>query len=185
MYPILLSAVLVFVAELGDKSQLMSMTFATRYRARTVILGAGLACAAINLVSALAGNVIGDALPRDAVRIAGGVLFLLFAVLALREGMDEDEDEPKPRERGGRAVVVVAVAFTLSELGDKTMLAAMTLATQYHWLLVWIGSTIGMLVSIVMAVLVGRSLLKVVPLRFVHLLSAALFAVVGVLLLVG
>ena len=184
MYPILLSAVLVFVAELGDKSQLMSMTFATRYRARTVILGAGLACAAINLVSALAGNVIGDALPRDAVRIAGGVLFLLFAVLALREGA-ADEDEPKPQARGGRAVVVVAVAFTVSELGDKTMLAAMTLATQYHWLLVWIGSTIGMLVSIVMAVLVGRSLLKVVPLRFVHLLSAALFAVVGVLLLVG
>jgi putative Ca2+/H+ antiporter (TMEM165/GDT1 family) len=184
MYPVLLSAVLVFVAELGDKSQLMSMTFATRYRARTVILGAGLACAAINLVSALAGNVIGDALPRDAVRIAGGVLFLLFAVLALREGTT-DEDEPKPRARGGRAVVVVAVAFTLSELGDKTMLAAMTLATQYHWLLVWIGSTIGMLVSIVLAVLVGRSLLKVVPLRFVHLLSAALFAVVGVLLLVG
>lgn len=184
MYPILLSAVLVFVAELGDKSQLMSMTFATRYRARTVILGAGLACAAINLVSALAGNVIGDALPRDAVRIAGGVLFLLFAVLALREGTT-DEDEPRPKARGGRAVVVVAVAFTLSELGDKTMLAAMTLATQYHWLLVWIGSTIGMLVSIVMAVLVGRSLLKVVPLRFVHLLSAALFAVVGVLLLVG
>ena len=85
MYPVLLSAVLVFVAELGDKSQLMSMTFATRYRARTVILGAGLASAAIDLVSALAGNVIGDALPRDAVRIAGGVLFLLFAVLALRE----------------------------------------------------------------------------------------------------
>ena len=185
MYPILLSAVLVFVAELGDKSQLMSMTFATRYRARTVILGAGLASAAIDLVSALAGNVIGDALPRDAVRIAGGVLFLLFAVLALREGIDENEDEPKPRARGGRAVMVVAVAFTLSEIGDKTMLVTMTLATQYHWLLVWLGSTIGMLVSIVMAVLVGRALLKVVPLRFVHLLSAALFAVVGVLLLVG
>ena len=184
MYPVLLSAVLVFVAELGDKSQLMSMTFATRYRARTVILGAGLACAAINLVSALTGNVIGDALPRDAVRIAGGVLFLLFAVLALREGAT-DGDEPKPQARGGRAVVVVAVAFTVSEIGDKTMLATMTLATQYHWLLVWIGSTIGMLVSIVMAVLVGRTLLKVVPLRFVHLLSAALFAVVGVLLLVG
>ena len=80
---------------------------------------------------------------------------------------------------------MVAVAFTVSEIGDKTMLATMTLATQYHWLLVWIGSTIGMLVSIVMAVLVGRTLLKVVPLRYVHLLSAALFAVVGVLLLVG
>jgi putative Ca2+/H+ antiporter (TMEM165/GDT1 family) len=175
--------VLVFVAELGDKSQLLSMTFATRYRARTVILGAGLATAAIDLLSALAGNVIGDALPRDAVRIAGGVLFLLFALMALRDVANGDE--PKPRARGGRAVLVVAVAFTVSELGDKTMLATMTLATQYHWLLVWIGSTIGMLVSIVLAVLVGRTLLTVVPLRLVHLLSAALFAIVGMLLLVG
>jgi Ca2+/H+ antiporter, TMEM165/GDT1 family len=183
MYPVLLSAVLVFVAELGDKSQLLSMTFATRYRARTVILGAGVATAAIDLVSALAGNVIGDALPRDAVRIAGGVLFLLFALLALRDVANGDE--PKPRARGGRAVVVVAVAFTVSEIGDKTMLATMTLATQYHWLLVWIGSTIGMLVSIVLAVVVGRTLLTIVPLRLVHLISAALFATVGVLLLVG
>ena len=183
MYAVLLSAVLVFVAELGDKSQLLSMTFATRYRARTVILGAGLATATIDLVSALAGDVIGNTLPRDAVRIAGGVLFLAFALLALRDS--QREDEPRPRARGGRAVVVVAVAFTLSELGDKTMLATMTLATQYHWMLVWIGSTIGMLVSIVLAVVVGRTLLTVVPLRLVHLVSAALFAIVGVLLLVG
>ena len=175
---------MIFVAELGDKSQLMSMTFATRYRARTVILGAGLACAAINLASALAGGLIGDLLPRDALRIAGGVLFLVFAVLALRES-SSDDDEPKPRERGGRAVLVVGTAFVLAELGDKTMLTAMTLATQYHWLLVWIGSTLGMLVSIVLAVLVGRALLRVVPLRLVHLLSAALFAAVGVWLLVG
>lgn len=183
MYAVLLSAVLVFVAELGDKSQLLSMTFATRYRARTVILGAGLASAAIDLVSALAGDVIGDALPRDAVRVAGGVLFLLFAVLALRDG--QRDKEPGPRVRGGRTMVVVALAFTLSEVGDKTMLTTMTLATQYHWLLVWIGSTIGMLVSIVLAVLVGRTLLTVVPIRLVHFLSAALFAIVGVLLLVG
>ena len=77
MYAVLLSAVLVFVAELGDKSQLLSMTFTTRFRSRTVIVGAGMACAAINLVSALAGNVIGDALPHDVVRIAGGVLFFV------------------------------------------------------------------------------------------------------------
>ncbi len=84
MYAVLLSAALVFVAELGDKSQLMSMTFATRYRARTVIIGAGIACTLTNLVSALVGNAIGDALPEHAVRIAGGVLFLAFAAWTLR-----------------------------------------------------------------------------------------------------
>ena len=184
MYAVLLSAVLVFVAELGDKSQLLSMTFATRYRARTVILGAGLATATIDLVSALAGDVIGDTLPRDAVRIAGGVLFLVFAVPGPPRRRSARTSPGRGREADGPSSWSPWPS-RVSEIGDKTMLATMTLATQYHWLLVWIGSTIGMLVSIVLAVLVGRTLLTVVPLRLVHLLSAALFAIVGVLLLVG
>lgn len=183
MNAVLLSAALVFVAELGDKSQLMCMTFATRYRARTVIIGAGLASAVLDLASALLGNVIGAALPRDGVRIASGLVFLLFAVLALREA--HRDDAPPAATMGKRAVLVVAVAFALSELGDKTMVTTMTLSTQYHWALVWVGSLIAMLASIVMAVLIGRVLLRVVPLRLVHLLSAALFAAVGVLLVVG
>jgi putative Ca2+/H+ antiporter (TMEM165/GDT1 family) len=183
VYAVLLSAGLVFIAELGDKSQLMSMTFATRYRARTVILGAGLACTLTNLVSALVGNAIGDALPEHAVRIAGGVLFLVFAAMTLRHLTAGDE--PRPRATGGTAVVVVSVAFVLSELGDKTMLATMTLSTQYHWSLIWIGSTIGMLVSIVLAVYVGRALLQVLPIKAVHIVSALLFAGVGIWMLVG
>lgn len=183
MYAVLLSAALVFIAELGDKSQLMSMTFATRYRAGTVILGAGIACTLTNLVSALVGNAIGDALPADAVRIAAGVLFLVFALLTLLHL--SGENEPVKRPSGRVAVVVVGVAFVLSELGDKTMLATMTLSTQYHWSLIWIGSTAGMLISIVLAVFVGRALLQVLPIRVVHLVSALLFAGVGIWMLVG
>ncbi len=183
MYAVLLSAGLVFIAELGDKSQLMSMTFATRFRSRTVILGASFACALTNLVSALVGNVIGDHLPERGVRIAAGVLFLAFAAWTLH---NLQGDEPPPeRAKGGAAVVVVGVAFVLAELGDKTMLATITLSTQYHWWLIWIGSTIGMIISIVLAVFAGRSLLRVLPIRVVHLVSAALFAAVGVWMLVG
>jgi len=183
MYAVLLSAGLIFIAELGDKSQLMSMTFATRYRARTVILGAGIASALINFVSAYVGNAIGDNLPERTVRVAAGVLFLIFAILTVRHlSLSE---EPKERARGGAAVLVVGTTFMLAELGDKTMLATMTLSTQYHWTLIWIGSTIGMLASIVLAVLVGRTLLQVLPIRVVHIVSAALFAAVGVWLLVG
>ncbi|GAA3536244.1 hypothetical protein GCM10022234_36300 [Aeromicrobium panaciterrae] len=183
MYAVLLSAGLVFLAELGDKSQLMSMTFATRYRSRTVILGAGIACALTNLVSALVGNVIGDHLPERGVRIAAGVLFLVFAALTLRNL--NDDEAPRERASGGAAVVVVGLAFILAELGDKTMLATMTLSTQYRWWEIWIGSTLGMLLSIVLAVLAGRTLLQVLPIRTVHLVSAALFAGVGVWMLLG
>jgi putative Ca2+/H+ antiporter (TMEM165/GDT1 family) len=183
MYAVLLSAALVFVAELGDKSQLMSMTFATRYRARTVILGAGVACTLTNLVSALVGNAIGDALPEHAVRIAAGALFLAFAALTLRHV--SSPDDPRDPVRGGAAVIVVGAAFVLAELGDKTMLATMTLSTQYHWALIWIGSTIGMLVSIILAVGTGKALLRALPIKAVHLISALLFASVGIWMLVG
>jgi len=141
MYAVLLSAALVFVAELGDKSQLMSMTFATRYRARTVILGAGLACGVMNLASALVGNAIGGALPERGVRIGSGVLFLVFAAIALRSA--HDDEPPAAPTRGGAAVVVVGVAFALAELGDKTMLATMTLSTQYHWAYIWSAARSG------------------------------------------
>ena len=183
MYAILLSAGLVFIAELGDKSQLMSMTFATRYRARTVIIGAGVACALINFVSAFMGNLIGDHLPERGVRIAGGVLFLVFALLTLRHAADG----PKAKEpaQGGAALFVVGGSFILAELGDKTMLATMTLSTQYHWVLIWIGSTLGMLASIVLAVLVGRTLLQILPIKVVQIVAAMLFAGVGVWMLFG
>jgi putative Ca2+/H+ antiporter (TMEM165/GDT1 family) len=183
MYAVLLSAGLIFIAEFGDKSQIMSMTFATRYRARTVILGAGIASALINLASALVGNAIGDNLPEHAVRIVGGVLFLIFAALTLRHLAGGDE--VKEPARGRTAVLVVGGAFLLSELGDKTMLATMTLSTQYHWSLIWIGSTLGMLASIVLAVLAGRTLLQVLPVRVVHMASAVLFAGIGVWMLFG
>ena len=90
-----------------------------------------------------------------------------------------------PPATGGTAIVVVGVAFLLAELGDKTMLATMTLSTQYHWMLIWIGSTVGMLFSIVLAVFVGRALLQVLPIRAVHLVSALLFASFGIWMLVG
>ena len=183
MYAVLLSAALVFIAELGDKSQLMSMTFATRYRARTVIIGAGIACTLTNLVSALVGNAIGDALPEQAVRIAGGVLFLAFAAWTLRHLAAGEE--PRPPAKCGVAVVVIGAAFVLAELGDKTMLATMTLSTQYHWALIWIGSTVGMLISIILAVYVGRALLQALPIKAVHLVSALLFAGVGIWMLAG
>ena len=183
MYAVLLSAGLVFIAELGDKSQLMSMTFATRFRSRTVILGAGIACALLHFAAAAVGNAAGASRPEREVRIAAGVLFLVFAVLTLR---NLQGDEPPPeRAKGGAAVFVVGVAFVLAELGDKTMLATMTLSTQYHWVLIWIGSTIGMLISIVLAVLAGRTLLQVLPIRVVHLVSAGLFAAVGAWMLLG
>lgn len=186
MYAIALSALVVFLAELGDKSQLLAMTFATRYRARTVILGMGIACVVINLLSALVGNAVGDALPEDVVRIGAGLLFLVFAALTLRSlGDAEDDETPAIKAHTRAAVVTVGLAFAAAEFGDKTMLTAMGLSTRYEWWQIWIGSSLGMLTSIVIAALLGRQVMRVLPVRAVHLVAALLFAALGVWLLVG
>lgn len=186
MEAVFIAAGLVFVAELGDKSQLLAMTFATRYRARTVIIGMGVACALINLASALVGDALGRFLPQDVIRILAGLVFLLFAAItAWSVWRTEPEEEIEVVPHSGGALLAVGSAFALAELGDKTMFTTMTLSTQYPWYWIWVGSTLGMSVSIVLAVIVGKQVLKVVPVRWVHAIAALLFAALGVAILLG
>ena len=179
--PIAISAGLVFIAELGDKSQLLAMTLTTRYRARSVLLGSALAIIALNLISTLAGDVIGRLLPDHWVRIAAGVLFIFFALTAFWSAWkhEPDEDAEPVRRHSKTAVATVFLAFSLAELGDKTMLTAMALSTQYAWYWIWLGSSLGMMASIALAVWVGKKVLHLVPVRAVHLVAGLLFAVLG------
>ncbi len=186
MEAVFIAAGLVFVAELGDKSQIMAMTFATRYRARTVIVGMGIACALINLASALIGEALGQFLPQDFLRVVAGVVFLVFAAITAAS-VWKSEDEPEQVEikpHSTWSLLTVGSAFAVAELGDKTMFATMTLSTQYPWYWIWIGSTAGMIVSLVLAVFVGKQILKVVPVRWVHAVAALVFAALGVATLV-
>ncbi|MFT4299001.1 MAG: TMEM165/GDT1 family protein [Aeromicrobium sp.] len=186
MHTVAIAAAVVFVAELGDKSQLMAMTFATRYRARTVIVGMGIACALINAASALIGEALGTWLPEDLLRIAAGVVFLAFAALtAWSLWHTEEDEEPEVQAHNGQALLAVGSAFTLAELGDKTMFTTMTLSTQYAWGWVWAGSTLGMMASIVLAVVLGKQILRIVPVRVVHAVAALLFAGLGVCMLLS
>src|SRR3546814_722730 len=130
MYAFLLSTVVIFVAELGDKSQLMAMTFATRYRARDVILGITAATAIVHLSSVGIGVAIGSSFAdyQDWISIVAGVAFLVFAGWTLRGDELTDEEAQKAKNSKGLAILAVGAAFFLAELGDKTMLATIILA---------------------------------------------------------
>ncbi len=184
---IALSAGLVFVAELGDKSQLLTVTLTTRYRARSVLLGSALAVLVLNLFATLAGDFLGNLLPESWVKIAAGLLFLFFAVTTLWAAWKhEPETEESPiRTHGKAAVISVFLAFSLAELGDKTMLAAMALATRYEWYWIWIGSSLGMIANVALAVWIGKLILKVVPVRIVHIVAGTLFAILGIWMLLS
>ena len=186
MYAFLLSTAVIFVAELGDKSQLMAMTFATRYRARDVLLGITAATAIVHLFSVAIGALIGDAFADNQhyITMVAGVAFLAFAAWTLRGDELSDEEANKARDSRGMALLAVGVAFFLAELGDKTMLATITLATQEGWLGTWIGSTVGMVAADALAIGVGAVLGRQLPERVIKYGAAALFAIFGVLLVV-
>ncbi len=179
----LLSFGIIFLAELGDKSQLMAMTFAARYRALTILLAITVATALVHLFSVLLGAALGAALPTDAISVVAGVAFLGFAAWTLR-GDTLDDDEAARAARGGRSVFfTVGVAFFLAELGDKTMLATVTLATDNGLFGTWLGSTLGMVAADGLAIVVGQQLGARLPERTVRIGAAVIFLVFGVLLI--
>ena len=179
MYAFLLSTAVIFVAELGDKSQLMAMTFATRFRWQQVLIGITVATAAVHLVSVWIGVVIGAALPTQAIQVLAGVAFLGFALWTLRGDSLDDDEKSKAERTGGAVVWAVAGAFFLAELGDKTMLATITLATTEGWFGVWLGSTLGMVAADALAIAVGAVLGKRLPDKVIQYGAASLFALFG------
>jgi Ca2+/H+ antiporter, TMEM165/GDT1 family len=183
MYAFLLSTGVIFVAELGDKSQLMAMTFATRFPMRQVLLGIAAATAIVHLASVAIGVAIGTSLPTSAIAVVAGTAFLGFALWTLRGDSLDDDEQSKASRTSASAVLAVGVAFFLAELGDKTMLATVTLATREGWLGTWLGSTLGMVVADALAIVVGALLGRHLPDRVIRYGAAAGFAVFGALLI--
>ena len=178
----------VFIAEFGDKSQLLILAFATRYRAGPVIAGLIVAVAFIQGISVLVGATIGALLPGQLVAIIAGLAFLAVAAWTLR-GDDGGAPEAAPSTKGRLAgmglAATVAATFVVGELGDKTMLVTFGLAAGQGALATWIGSTIGEVAANLVAVVVGRQVGARLSPRTVRLGSAALFALGGVAVLVG
>jgi putative Ca2+/H+ antiporter (TMEM165/GDT1 family) len=181
---LLISFGVIFLAELGDKSQLMALAFATRYRMLPVLIGITVATAVVHLVSVVVGALLGAALPSRPVNLLAGLAFLAFAAWTLRGDTLSEDDQARAKRSGGGAVVAAGAAFFLAELGDKTMLATITLATREGLLGTWLGSTLGMVAADAIAIVIGRQLGRHLPERAIRIGAAASFVVFGVLLLV-
>lgn len=184
LHAFLISFGVIFVAELGDKSQLMALAFATRYRPVPILIGITIATALVHAVSVAFGALIGAALPTDVINLVAGIAFLGFAAWTWR-GDSLDEEEQARAERDNRSAIVAAsVAFFLAELGDKTMLATITLATTEGAVGTWAGSTLGMVAADALAIAVGAALGARLPERAIRIGATVAFVVFGVLLIV-
>src|SRR5512142_343367 len=128
--PFFLALFLVFAAEMGDKTQLVALAFASRYPRRTGLAGVFVATLAVHLFSVFLGELMGLAIPTFWVELLAGVAFIAFGLWTL--GGDELGEDEKLRERRFGPFLTVAIAFFIAELGDKTMLMTVTIASQHN-----------------------------------------------------
>jgi putative Ca2+/H+ antiporter (TMEM165/GDT1 family) len=172
----------VFVAELGDKSQLMALTFAARYPALVVLAGVTIATFIVHAVSVVLGVAFAAAIPTDLVQIIAGVAFFGFALWTLRGDSLDEKEQGKASRAGGWTIVAVGTAFFLAELGDKTMLVTITLATTAEPWGTWLGSTLGMVAADAIAIAIGAWLGARLPEQAIKVVAAVAFLLFGVVL---
>lgn len=177
MHDFWLSLVMIFIAELGDKTQLVSLVLATRFNTRVVLAGIFAATLVVHIFSAALGNLVGGLLPESWVLFLSGLAFIAFGFWTLRG--DSLDGEAEPHKRLASPFFVVFTVFFLAELGDKTMLGTVTLATTGAFLPVWIGSTFGMVISDGLAIAVGKIMGARLPERLVKIGAAIIFFAFG------
>lgn len=182
MEAFLVSAGLVAIAEIGDKTQLLAMLLATRYRKPVpIIFGILVATLANHAIAASVGAAVAAWLGPNAMRWIVGVLFIVMAGWALIP--DKEDEGPKASSHVG-AFLATTIAFFLVEIGDKTQIATVALAARFHDIaIVTAGTTVGMMLANVPAVLCGDLIARKVPLKLVRICAAASFVLLGAVVL--
>lgn len=186
MEAFLVSTLAVAVAEIGDKTQLLTFVLATRYRAAGPIMaGILLATLANHALAGTLGVLVAEYLPDDMLRWLLAVSFLAMAAWSLvPDKLDETGDDTAASRRS--AFWATLVTFFLAEMADKTQVATIALSAQFQNLLaVVIGSTLGMMLANVPVIYMGRIAMGRIDLRWIRALAALLFVVLGLWVAIG
>ena len=169
----------ILLAEMGDKSQLVCMTLATRHRAGPVLAGAAAAFVLLNTLAVLFGATLAQWIPE---RVLAGVVALLFGVygvLALRNSQGAEGDGEITAGRRGGVFATTFLLLVLAEMGDKTQLAVAGMAGTLPPMPVWVGATLALITTSALGVLVGCKLLRLMPIHRLHQVSGVLFLVLS------
>ncbi len=176
-YEIIRAFGIIFIAEMGDKSQILAMAFAAKYDIKKVLLGIFLGAFLNHAIAVSLGSLFSNIIPVDIISIIAGFAFILFALWSLK--LNSDDDSVKKKAKYG-PVITVALAFFIGELGDKTQLAAITLsASSQYPLYILIGTVSGMFVTGALAIYVGIKLGSKIPDFFMKLGAASMFFIFG------
>jgi Ca2+/H+ antiporter, TMEM165/GDT1 family len=186
MEALLLSTAVVALGEIGDKTQLLALVLAARFRKPwPIIAGILVATLANHALAGYAGNLVRAVVPPDILRWLVAASFFAVAAWALKPDKLDDDDAPPEVSRWGVFGVTV-VAFFLAEMGDKTQVATIVLAAKFPSLAqVVVGTTLGMLLANVPVVIIGKAASSRIPFKAIRIVAALLFAGLGVYALVA
>ena len=176
------SFALIAGAEIGDKSQLVCMTLASRHRAAPVIWGAIAAFALLNTLAVVFGAAIANWLPDYLVATTVALLFAGFGIHALLNQQTDDDDQTEIVEKSGHGIFFTTfLLITLAEFGDKTQLAVVAFSSTALPLSVWFGATLALVATSGLGVWAGRTLLQRMPLMLLHKVSGIIFLLLAAL----
>ena len=176
MTAFLASLIFVVLAEMGDKTQLLAMAFACKFRWQTVMWGVFIATAVNHLMAAAAGSYLAAIVPMAYIKVAAAVSFIIFGLWTIRGDTLEGED----KKYNFSPFWTVTIAFFMAEMGDKTQLATIALAVKYNTIIsVWMGTTLGMIISNGFGIIVGNVMGRHIPERVIKWVSAIIFIAFG------
>ncbi len=171
------SFMFVVLAEMGDKTQLLAMAFATKYSAYKVLIAVFLATLLNHALAVITGRFLTAVIPLDIISFIAALSFIIFGLWTIRG--DKLEGEDKKESRFG-PIVTVGIAFFLAEMGDKTQLATISLAVEYQSMInVLMGTTLGMVVADAFGIIVGIVMRKHIPEKAIKWFSAVIFVLFG------
>lgn len=172
---------IIFLAELGDKTQLTAMALSTKFSGRKIFLGIAAAFFVLNLAAVVVGKILFVLIPVMWIGVISGALFLFFGVTTLL-AKDEEEDDGKAALRKAAGPVLTAFLLILmAELGDKTQIVTSSLSAQYNApVAVFIGSTLALWIVSLLGILLGKQLTRYIPLSYIHRIAGAVFLIFGV-----
>ena len=185
MESFLVSTGIVALAEMGDKTQLLSLVLAARFRKPwPIVLGILVATLVNHALAGAVGSWVTSVLGPDVLRwVLGGSFIAMAAWMLIPDKLDEGEVDKSPRYG---VFLTTLVAFFLAEMGDKTQVATVMLAARFDaWFAVVAGTTLGMMLANAPVVWLGERIMRRVPIKLVHTIGAVIFLVLGVLVLVS
>ncbi len=172
------SFALITAAEIGDKSQLVCMTLAARYRALPVFLGAFAAFIILNTFAVSFGVVISSWIPKYIVAAIVTLLFTAFGIHSLLINSEEEKIDIS-RKSSHSIFLTTLLLITVAEFGDKTQLAVVALSSTYLAIAVWIGATVALAGTSALGVFAGRTILQAISLTLLHRISGIIFLVLA------